>query len=93
MFTVPPAVALLNYISCGILWRIFLPNWDNSRGFLINDGRISEGHNMENKKRQKESYATPTRIFFPKTGISLYYINFAQRNSEAAMGEGGRIYF
>jgi hypothetical protein len=22
-FTVPPAVALLNYISCGILWRIF----------------------------------------------------------------------
>ncbi len=23
MFTEPPAVALLNYISCGILWRIF----------------------------------------------------------------------
>jgi hypothetical protein len=22
-FTVPPTVALLNYISCGILWRIF----------------------------------------------------------------------
>ncbi len=22
-FTVPPAVALLNYISCGLLWRIF----------------------------------------------------------------------
>jgi hypothetical protein len=22
-FTVPPAVALMNYISCGILWRIF----------------------------------------------------------------------
>jgi hypothetical protein len=22
-FTVPPAVALFNYISCGILWRIF----------------------------------------------------------------------
>jgi hypothetical protein len=22
-FTVPPVVALLNYISCGILWRIF----------------------------------------------------------------------
>ena len=22
-FTVPPGVALLNYISCGILWRIF----------------------------------------------------------------------
>jgi hypothetical protein len=23
MFTEPPAVALLNYISCGVLWRIF----------------------------------------------------------------------
>ena len=23
-FTVPPAVALLNYISSGILWRIFV---------------------------------------------------------------------
>ncbi len=30
-FTVPPAVALLNYISSGIFWRIFLPNW-NFRG-------------------------------------------------------------
>ncbi len=28
MFTEPPGVALLNYISCGILWRIFSPNWD-----------------------------------------------------------------
>jgi hypothetical protein len=24
----PPAVALLNYRSSGILWRIFLPNWN-----------------------------------------------------------------
>jgi hypothetical protein len=30
---------------------------------------------------------------FSKTGISLYNINFARRNSEAAMGRGGRIYF
>ncbi len=30
-FTVPPAVALLNYISSGKLWRIFLPN-RNFRG-------------------------------------------------------------
>ena len=36
-FTVPPAVPLLNYISCGILWRIFLPNWDISRGFSLNN--------------------------------------------------------
>ncbi len=34
-FTVPPAVALLNYISCDILWRIFSPNKDISRGFLF----------------------------------------------------------
>ncbi len=32
------------------------------------------------------------RGFFSKTGISLYSINFAERNSEAAMA-GGRIYF
>ncbi len=30
----PPAVALLNYISCGIPLEDFLPNWDISRGFL-----------------------------------------------------------
>ncbi len=24
----PPAVALFNYISSGLLWRIFFPNWD-----------------------------------------------------------------
>jgi hypothetical protein len=34
-FTVPPAVALLNYISSGTLWRIFLPNWDILRGFFL----------------------------------------------------------
>ncbi len=33
-FTVPPAVALLNYISSGVLWRIFSPNLNFSRGFL-----------------------------------------------------------
>ncbi len=32
-FTVPPAVALLNYISCGILWWIF-SKLEFSRGFL-----------------------------------------------------------
>jgi hypothetical protein len=49
--------------------------------FILFAERISEaamgrtgvwGHNMINKKRQKESCATPTQIFFPKTGISLY---------------------
>jgi hypothetical protein len=28
---------------------------------------------------------------FSKTGISLYNINFAERNSEAAMGGGGGV--
>ncbi len=32
-FIVPPAVALLNYISSGILWRIF-SKLEFSRGFL-----------------------------------------------------------
>jgi hypothetical protein len=44
--TVPPAVALINYMRSCTLWRIFLPNWDISRGFLyiaLNFvGRISE---------------------------------------------------
>ncbi len=35
-------------------------------------GRGSGDINMINKKRQKESCATPMRIFFPKTRISLY---------------------
>ena len=30
----PPAVALLNFISCGILWRICLPKQDFFAGFL-----------------------------------------------------------
>ncbi len=35
MFTVPPAVALFNYISSGLLWRIFSPNWDFRGVFFI----------------------------------------------------------
>jgi hypothetical protein len=46
---VPPAVALLNYISSGILWRIF-PKLGHFAGF------------------------------------TLHTIDFAVRNSEAAMG-------
>ena len=45
MFTVPPAVALLNYISSGILWRIFSQTGIFA-GFSLrinhlNSGRIS----------------------------------------------------
>jgi hypothetical protein len=37
-FTVPPAVALLNYesVSCGILWQICLPKRDILLGFSVN---------------------------------------------------------
>jgi hypothetical protein len=38
------------------------------------------------------SCTTLSRIF-SKTGISLYNINFAERNSEAAMGGGGENIF
>jgi hypothetical protein len=34
-FTVPPAVALLNYISSGLLWRIFLPKLGYFAGFSL----------------------------------------------------------
>ena len=36
-------------------------------------------------------WTTLSRIF-SKTGISYYNINFAERNSEAAMGMGGNIF-
>ncbi len=46
------------------------------------------GHNMINMTI-RELYYTFADFF----GISLYNINFAERNSEGAMGGGGRIYF
>jgi hypothetical protein len=123
----PPAVALSNYISSGILWRIF-SQAGKFRGVFFtyciinNAGRISEatmrgvgdiifsawfffylfaeriskaamgrtgvwGHNMINMtiiELLNYNFAD-----FSKTGISLYNINFAVRNSEAAMGGGG----
>jgi hypothetical protein len=86
---VPPAVALLNYISCGILWRIFLPNWDISRGFLY-ISLISSQCCLVGCIVAQESTTLP-RIF-SKTGIYLNNIDFAERNIEAAMGGGGGIY-
>ncbi len=43
------------------------------------------GHNMKNTTK-RELYHTFAD--FPKTGISFHNINFAERNSEAAMGRG-----
>ncbi len=41
----PPAVTLLNYVSSGILWRIFFPNWNFRGVFSVHisfTGRNSE---------------------------------------------------
>jgi hypothetical protein len=73
---VPPAVALLNYISCGLLWRIFEKNWNISRGFLflLFTGRNSEaamggaGEIILIKKNKTKKVRT-----YGRTGI---YINF-----------------
>ena len=40
--TVPPAVALLNYVSCGILWRIFCQTGTFRGVFSFFVVRISE---------------------------------------------------
>jgi hypothetical protein len=76
---VPPAVALFNYISSGIhTLADFLPNWDNSRGFLINNaGRISEA------ALRWEGRGT---LYFLR---GFFFILFAERISEAAMGRTG----
>jgi hypothetical protein len=56
----------------------FLPNWDNSRGFLINNaGRISETA-MQWEGRGK--------LYFLR---GFFFILFAERISEAAMGRAG----
>ena len=44
------------------------------------------GHNMINMTIRELPYYNFAD--FSKTGISLYNINFAERNSEAAMGRG-----
>ncbi len=73
----PPAVALLNYISCGILWRIFLPNWDISRFFFYTlfTVRISDA-----------AMGGAGDIIF---SAWLFFILFAERISEAAMSRTG----
>ncbi len=43
------------------------------------------GHKMINMTIRELYYAFPD---FSKTGISFHNINFAERNSEAAMGRG-----
>jgi hypothetical protein len=82
--------------SCSVelykLWYTladFLPNWGISRGFLY-ISLISSQCCLVGCIVAQESTTIP-RIF-SKTGICLYNINFAERNSEAAMGRGGGIY-
>ncbi len=49
------------------------------------------GHNMINMTIRELLYYT--FVDFSKTGISLYNINFAGRNSKAAMEGGGEYIF
>jgi hypothetical protein len=75
---VPPAVALLNYTYK--LWYTladFLPNWDNSRGFLIDAGNISEA------AMRWEGRGT---LYFLR---GFFFILFTERIGEAAMGRTG----
>ncbi len=81
----------------------FLPNWDISRGFfyILFAGRISEaamggsgvgGYNMINMTIT-ELRSALSRIFSKNgisAGFSLYNINFAERDNEAAMAGSRR---
>ena len=78
MYTVPPAVALLNYISCGILWRIFCQT-GTFRGvfspylyIIYNAGGISEAI--------RELYCTLADFY--KSGIFLYIILISPKGTE-----------
>jgi hypothetical protein len=82
--------------SCSVelykLWYTladFLPNWDISRGFLY-ISLISSQYCLVECIVAQESTTLTRNI--SKTGIYPYNINFAERNSEAAMGRGGDIY-
>ncbi len=87
----PPAVALLNYISSGLLWRIFFPNW-NFRGvfspyIIYNAGGISAAAMAGDiifcsLAGPVGDYTGPILCFFAVS----FYILFAGRFSEAAMG-------
>ncbi len=93
----PPAVALLNYISTekssGILWRIFCQTgtfrgvFSPYIGIIYNAGGISAAI--------RELYCT-FADFLQNWNFPLHYINFTDRNSEAAMGRVGEritLYF
>ncbi len=67
----------------------FLPNWDISRGFLYISLSSSQCCLVGCIVAQEST--TLPRIF-SETGIYLNNINFAERNSEAAMGMGGNIF-
>jgi hypothetical protein len=53
---VPPAVALLNYISSGIRWRIFLPNW-NFRGVFCKEKNKKRITKIKVQKTKVRTYA------------------------------------
>jgi hypothetical protein len=98
MFTVPPAVALLNYISSGILWRIFSQTGIFA-GFSLrinhlNSGRISAAAMAGeiiffSLAGPVEDYTeAPTVIF---RGIFRYIIS--QNEQRSCNGRSGGLYF
>ncbi len=101
-FTVPPAVALLNYISSGKLLSDFLPNWDISRGFLYVYNFISLVGSAQLRWQgtsyflasldQWEITQGPILRFF--SGFFIYYSPKATAKLRwAGLGGGGTLYF
>ncbi len=97
--TAPPAVALLIYISCGILWRIFCPTGIFAVFFFIicrKDQRSCDGWGKGWGTMTYSNMMSCTALsrMFSKTeistGFSLYNI-FTGRNSKAAMAGGGGL--
>jgi hypothetical protein len=93
---VPPAVALLNHISSGILWRIFCQTgiFAGFSLYIINFvGRISEaaiaGDILLFSLGGQVGDYTGTHTVIFRGIFSIYYKLLARRNSEAAMGGSG----
>jgi hypothetical protein len=82
---VPPAVALLNYISSGILWRIFA-KLGHFAGFSLRAGGISAAA-MAGTIIFFKPRCSSGRLHWAHTVLfrGLFSILFARRFSEAAM--------
>ncbi len=89
----PPAVALLNYINSGMLWRIFCQT-GTFRGVFSPDISFIKAGGISAATR--ELYCT-LADFLQNWNFPLHNFNFAERKSEAALSRvesgGHYIYF